>query len=71
MLRARGNGGQTGRQAAATRENALADKADEQCHHEKAAHAAALVEMALAKEQCCHKEAEHATLSAVISLAIE
>ncbi len=59
------------RQAAAMREKALAEEADERRCQEEATHAAALAEMELAKEQCRHKETEHAALSAASSLAVE
>jgi hypothetical protein len=51
-------------QAAATREKALADEADEQRCQEEATHAAALGDMVLAKERRCH---EMATITAMVA----
>jgi hypothetical protein len=51
-------------QAAATREKALADEADEQHCQEEAAHAAVLADMALTEEWCCH---EMATITAMVA----
>ncbi len=57
------------RQAAATREKALADEADEWRCQEEAAHPAALVDMALTKERHCHETATIAEMVAEKVLA--
>ncbi len=57
------------RQAAGTREKALADEADEQRCQEEAAHAAALVDMVLAKERRCHEMAKIAVMVAEKAIA--